>query len=834
MMFAHYTKMALKALFRFKLHSAISLASLSIGLLCFTSAILLSNFADSFDRGFPNSDRIFNVMIRSVGDSPLPDRFPIINEPTARYMRTHFPDIPNIARASSGGAPLTVTYEGQSLTLDTRYVEPRFFDIFPLQTIAGIGVGEELPPNSALITEEGAMRIFGRTDVVGERIFVENEFDVAIAGVAQNPDFPSHLAANIAFFNTDLYLPIEMPDARRRAAMAANGDDPNEDLWGNQSDMVYVEFPEDYPLNVDDFNRQLDEFVAEVMPEERVAIQTFELLPVNELIPTQMAFVTGGFDLPTILKIAGGLVLLIGCLNYSNLVIAQLSLRSQEIGVQKILGAKRSALLVQYCYESLLFMLLALVITLSILAFVLVQLSGSGVPGLSVLMLFDPSLWLTLAMVLVVIVAIAGGYPAIRTAWVPLVSMMRPKGSSGYSSRMRSIMVGTQFFISGTLMILATVMWLQNSAMTQQLDGDFLDPKVMINVDTDTFEVEPELVAQQFKSNPAILSVTQVDIPPWSISNSSSTFSRDRDLNGLEAELSRYSIGYEYTETMGQPLIAGRDFSRERSSDLMPPSGELNSGSGPFNVIIDDKAARSLGWENASEAIGQSFYRRYSENNNRGEVTVELIVIGAMSEKKYEFLDFTAFGSEGHIYLLQPNYANYMIVKVDRDMLNEGLRHIDDTWAQLMPEVGLKREFTDDIFYQTYNMFLAISTSIGALSLFGFFVASIGLLGNATFITNIRQKEVGIRKVMGASSGRLLRMLLLDFAKPILIANALAWPLGYVLGQGYTSFFAATVNVNFLPFVVSLGLSAAIAFAAVFSQSLKSARVRPAMVLRYE
>ena len=151
-----------------------------------------------------------------------------------------------------------------------------------------------------------------------------------------------------------------------------------------------------------------------------------------------------------------------------------------------------------------------------------------------------------------------------------------------------------------------------------------------------------------------------------------------------------------------------------------------------------------------------------------------------------------------------------------------------------MPDIPLKREFVDDIFYQTYSLFLGISASIGILSLFGFFVASIGLLGNATFITNIRQREVGIRKVMGASSGRLLRMLLLDFAKPILIANALAWPLGYVIGQGYTSLFAAQVNINILPFVVSLGLSTAIAFAAVFSQSWKSAKVRPAMVLRYE
>jgi len=832
-MFAHYTKMALKALMRFKLHSVISLTSLSVGFLCFLSAVLLSNYADNFDRGFENSDKIYNVMIRAVGDSPFPDRFPIINQPAARYLRSAFPEIPNIVRASSG-FPQAVTVDGQSTTVDTKFIEPRFFDIFPLETIYGLEAGEDLPPNSALLTEEGAMLIFGRTDVVGERMLIENQHDVVVAAVARQPEFPSHLSSGIAFFNTDLYVPIEMPDELVRQEILANGGDPDQNLWGNQSDFVYVEFPEDMEIDEAEFNQRLGEFVQSTLPEDYRSILTYELLPINQLVATQLAFVTGGFDLPDILIVAGALVLLIGCLNYSNLVIAQLSLRSQEVGVQKILGAKRSSLLIQYCYETFLFLLLALVVTLIILATIILNLQAAGTVGVNLGLLFNPALWSTLAVVMITIVAIAGGYPALRTALVPLVTMMRPKGSSGYSSRLRNLMVGVQFFISVTLMIMATIMFMQNRAMTQQLDGGVLDPKIALNVPIDTFDVSSELLANELKRNPAVLSVTEVGILPWQISNSSSMFSRERDLNAPEFALSRHAVGYDYTETMSQPLISGRDFSRERSSDILPNSGDLDSSSGPYNVIIDDIAARSLGWENATEAIGQSLYRRYDENNNRDAIAVELVVVGAMSEKKYEFLDFSSFGSEGNIYVLQPQNVNYMIVKLDRDNLNEGLRHIDDTWRQLMPEVPLKREFVDDIFYQTYGIFLGISTSIGVLSLFGFFVASIGLLGNATFITNIRKREVGIRKVMGASSNRLLRMLLLDFAKPILIANALAWPIGYFAGQLYTSFFAAAVNINIMPFLISLLLSAAIAFAAVFSQSLKSARVRPAMVLRYE
>lgn len=831
-MISHFTKMAFKALLRFKLHTAISLLSLVIGFTCFVSALLISNYSQSFDQGFPNADRIYNIMIRAVGDSPLPDRFPIVNEPTARYLRAAFPEIPNIAKASTG-FPHTVVIDGQSMVLNGKFIEERFFDIFPMETLHGLATGEALPPNSVMLTEIGARKLFGRTDVVGERLLVDNEWDVVVAGVTRTLPFPSHLETPVSLFNTELFIPMELQDQSVREQRIAAGVDPDADRWGNQSNFVYLEIPEDLPFDEDEFNNRLDDFVQTYMPENRAAVQTFELLPNRDLIATQLAFITGGFSLPDILIVAGALVLLIGCLNYSNLVIAQLSLRSQEIGVQKILGSKRSLLLVQYCYEALLFMGIALLITLLILG-VALQIVGANAVGVGPAMLADPSLWLALLAVMVVIVAIAGGYPAMRTAWVPLVQMMRPKGSSGYSGRLRAVMVGAQFFISGTLMILAVVMFTQNRAMTRQLDANTGDVKITVMVETDKYTVDPELLINELEQDPAILSITQADMPPWNIGNSSSGYTRSRDANATSFELSRHMVGYDYAETMGQQIIAGRDFERGRSTDLTPPLPTLNSASGPYAIIINDKAAQSMGWANAAEALGESIYLEVGPPTTPNDFHLELTVIGGMDEQKYQFIDFATFGSEGDVYILRPDDAPYLIIRVARDRLNAALQHIDSTWNRLMPEIPLQREFSDNLFYDSYSMFLTVSVSIGVLSVFGFFVASIGLLGNATFITNIRRKEVGIRKVMGASSGRLLRMLLLDFAKPILIANALAWPLGYFLARGYTSLFAADININAWPFLISLGLSALIAFAAVFSQSWKSARVRPAMVLRYE
>jgi len=279
-MFAHFTKMAVNALIRFKLHTVISLLSLSFGFICFISAVLISTYADSFDRHFPNADRIFSIVQRNTSDAGGPDKFPIINAPAAKYMRSYSPDIANIVRASTGN-PEEVTIDGQAYSIAARYVEERFFDIFPIETLSGIEQGEALPPNSVMISEKGAMRVFGRLDVVGERMLIANSTDVVIVGVAKTLEKPSHLMSPIPIFDTDLFIPMEVATQRRRVRRIALGIDPDADQWGNQSDFVYVEIPEDMEFDVDGFNRQLGEFVIANIPEDSRESMTYEVIPIN-------------------------------------------------------------------------------------------------------------------------------------------------------------------------------------------------------------------------------------------------------------------------------------------------------------------------------------------------------------------------------------------------------------------------------------------------------------------------------------------------------------------------------------------------------------------------
>jgi len=832
-MLTHFTKMALKAFLRFKMHSLISLISLVFGFFCFITAGLLADYVDSFDQDFPNSGNIYNILqIATAPEAPF-DNFPIVHEPAARYLKAAFPELQHVVRTTMS-TNTDITFSGRTDSFAVRYVDAEFFDIFPIPLLHGTASSASLPPNSMLITRDAAMRRFGSTDVVGQIATLNNQHVVSIAGVVDEFDFPTHLDSSIPLFRTDIFVPSEVYDILFETGATAGSLDPLTDQWDNQSYYVYLQFPKGTLVNTAQFDERLQEFVTTTIPPPHSDVMTYGLQPVNRLITSMLAIFTQGFNIVSILQVAGALVLLIGCLNYSNLVIAQLSLRSQEIAVQKILGPKRGLLIVQYCYESLLFVGLALLITLLGFAVLLSSIENAGYAGAGPALLLSPSLWSTLLVVIAVIVMIAGLYPAVRTATVRLVTLMRPKGSSGYSGSLRSLMVGTQFLISGTLMILAIVMFNQNATMTAQLDGNVADPKIVISVPLDTLDLDADLLINELQRHAGVLSTTRIDQQPWQLGMSPISVSREPDINATTIDLVNHYVGYDFAETLDIPQVAGRGFARERSADELPPSSELVQRGGPYALILDTVAVRTLGFASAEEALGQSVYRHISQRGTEQAFVVEQTVVGIVGKQKFQFVDYSRFGVGGDMYTLRPDNATFLIIRIAKNNIAETLVHIEEVWQRLIPDTPIKRVFADELFYETYQLFLAMGSAIGGLSVVGFLIASIGLLGNATFITNIRQKEVGIRKVMGASSNRLLAMLLFDFAKPVIIANAIAWPLGYVIASVYISLFSARTEITIMPFLISFLLSVLIAVAAVVSQSWKSARVRPAMTLRYE
>ncbi|PHS16289.1 MAG: hypothetical protein COA78_04090 [Blastopirellula sp.] len=829
----HIVRMAFTAFFRFKLHSFINLVSLVFGFVCFVLTMSLSNYINSFDKHFPNADSIY-TLIRSVETASGGGALPMVSQPLSAYLRTEFPELEQVVRATPP-TETDVKFDDTSISMGIRFVENGFLNIFPLEMLSGALNSSNLQPNTALISENAARKTFGTIDVIGQNLLLANQFDVTIVGVIRKFEKPSHIESAFEALSSDLIVPIEVHDrimGPRRTAAYGNS---NADDWNNILYYTYLQFPPGDNINEEAFQNRLDNFTERVVPKNPDYTLSYSIQPLNKLTVSLVNSVFGSIDVSSIISAAGYLILLVACLNYSNLTIAQLSIRSQEIGVQKILGAKRWLLVLQYSLECLIFILMPLILAFILLWLIMNAADSRGFVGVNSSLLLDGSLWTRLLLALAVVIAIAGSYPAIRTVTVPLVTLLRPKGASGYSGKLRSIMVGTQFLISGTLIIFSFVVFNQNQMMTEQLDGDTADPKMAITVSMINVDVDPSVLQSELENHPGILSTTLTATTPWSLGFTDISLSTSPDQNSAKIRVVNQIVGFNFAKTLDVPFIAGREYDESRASDSFPaPSDTAALALGPYSIVVDRATIKALGFESAEDAIGQVIYRHLSPPLVDSPIAIAQTIIGVTGQQKFQIIDYARFGLRGNVYSLQPDRLRYVIIRSTRSELSAAIRHMESTWENLAPGVSLQYRFLDDLFYSSYQIFVSLGMFITLLSIFGFVIASIGLLGNATFITNIRRKEVGIRKVMGASSTRLLRMLLLDFAKPVLIANAISWPLSYVAANAYISLFSVQASITIAPFLISLLISVSIASLSVGFQAWKSAKAHPAAILRYE
>lgn len=827
-MIAYYLKTALKTFGKYRMHSLISLVSLTAGFCCFIAASVTVNYYRSWDTHFPDAERIYSVN----GSTPQPrtDGMPGVPKRLAPYLESQFPEIEHISVETLGTRELAVTTIEATENLRIKFIGGDFLHLFPLALVEPGGVATQLPPNTVLIDEAVALARFGTTDVVGRRLVVARKVELTVHGVIKTTERPTHLdAVHAGTVNPDLIAPLEVAERIVGAG--------NEDLerWNSKSYALYVKFAAGLPLDVAALNRRLVQFSEEFVEPNYYRtgphLTTFSFHPLREYGISMLRILFGSADAARLIYFAGFLVLFIACLNYSNLVIAQLTQRRHEITVQKVVGAKRTQLLAQFGLESLIMAGAALLIALAICACVIANtdlLRAKGVhPGL----LLNATLWLTSLTGLASIVAIAGLYPALRISRGSLSTMLHPGSSAAYSHRLRSLMVGVQFVFSSALLILAIFVFNQNDTMVRQA-GNELDRPTMILRGSNEQGGELDLLEAELRRDSSIVTTSRTELVPWDGGVEAVPLSRTADPLGGWIPLFGYTVGYDYFEAMDIPLLAGRAFSRDYASDVYPLPEEIPEAQGPYSVVIDEATARRLGWSSPAEAVGEPLYTFYTPPVVDEIRSVALTVIGIVGNRA---LELGAIGHPAtHMFTLNPSLAGHLIVRPESDDVPAALAHIDRVWAGFYPLSPANPEFIDDIFAQSYSVIRVIGNVFAVLAAFSFGISSIGLIGMATFVSRLRQREVGIRKIMGARAKQVLKMLLMDFSRPVLIANLIAWPLGFVLASAYLSIFTVRTPVTVGPFAVSLIIALAVAVVAIGAQAYRSSQVRPASVLKYE
>ena len=850
-MFMHYLSIALRNIRLAPFTVFINVCTLALGLVVFVAAYAIVEYWNNSDRHFANADRTFVITSnQTTADGSLTTgAMPVTNELYKRYLQMEFPEFEAIAKALAWSRAEAITAEGHATRISAVAVDPEFLDIFNLPFIAGDSATALSRPDSVVLSEAAAFRLFGSTEVLGKTVTLGGDLiDATVTGVIGPVPQPSHMGdSSSAILQLELMasLPLyERLEAARDARAAQPGeesadaeDEPEAENWfrGNEY-ITYAMLESDSRLGTATLNDQLSDFVERRLTAEDLAFTTIQagVVPLSGLTVTQLdsqllgGSASGPLSITTLLFGAGALVLLVACVNYANLATARATRRAREIGLRKVMGARRGQIIAQHLSEAGLLTVVALVVAVSLielLAPVIREATGVD-PSLS--LFASTGFWLFMLALIVGVTLMAGAYPAFVLSRARPVEALR-LGRMRLGSRwVSTALVGTQFMAASLLVIVVVVMTRQNAALHEIGLGTMTDPYLVINNNSLETGVDNELLRQELEGLSQVKGITQMSPGPWGDRMGMAPLALNTEEGAQIYRAFWNTIGYDFFSTFDIAVIAGRVFDRDRN-DMSPGGGEPAPPT-PRNIVIDRTYAVQLGYASPEDAVGTLLY--FPSRPGSNFTLPPRQIIGVVENRP---LWLRSYGTTANSYYLgaTTNMDN-QIVRLSGGATSETLSTVEEVWERLGAYVPLSYGFVDQIFEANYRTYARITQAFAGLAAFALVIAFIGLFGMAIQTVGRRLHETGIRKSLGAGTLQIAAMLLRDFSRPVVIANLIAWPIAFIAVQYYLSIFMLRVDLTPLPFLLSLGFVLAVAWAAIASQVLRAANVNPATVLRTE
>lgn len=796
-----------RSLTRHKLYAALNIGGLAVGIAVFLVLGLYARFETSYEKWLPRHDGIYVVQtVWNMPQSPFNGAYPYTMGGLLQQLREDFPDVvgTRIRGGKNGG---TVIRSGIAAPADVAQVDPQFFEVFDLPMVRGSGAALRQPAN-VLISEALARQYFGTSDPIGQTltIAVDNTANYRIAGVFR--DLPKN-----SDFNMSLLLPLPST--------------PPSDQWfhwGSTSLQTFLRF--DTPQAARAFEQRLTPFVDRRgladLGKGASKTQQLTLLPLARmhLEPTGQASASRKITVIT-LGIVGLLTLLVAIVNYVNLATARANLRAREVAMRKVLGADRLALVRQFLGEA--------VFTVSIAALfglILAELSLPLVNATGGLSLTIPYALVVPALVLLTLIVglLAGFYPALLLSSYPAASVLASASSPGggrVGTRVREGLVVLQFglaiaFMVGTGVLVAQTRHVRQSDLGFQRDG------LMVLLSTRDSLVSSAQTRAAVSAIRDLPFVRIVAIGNNAVGGSGEDNADNVPVPGVAGDgpsLRWIVTGPDFFKVYGTRLLAGRVFDESHRDDdaLTRPSEQGR------NIVINRRAVSTLGFRSPEDAIGKTV------GGNRPRT-----IIGVVEDMRF-FSPREPNSASYYIYYREPEKATTAVLSIrftgDPGVTKDAVRVI---WQRTVPQVPFEAETADTQLGKFYEAddratrLFAIGAGLAVL------IGCVGLWGLASYNTQMRIKEIGIRKTLGASSRDIARLLVGQFLRPVLLANLLAWPLAFVAMRTWLAGFDDRVALSPLFFIGGSLLATVIAVLTVLGQSLRASRAAPAWALRHE
>jgi len=830
-MLQNYVTVALRNLAKHKLYSFINIAGLAVALACAMLIMLFVRDELSFDKYMPDHERIY----RAETTFYPPGRDPLITGSAMYPLSDKLKEIGGVEDATRMGQFSSAVKHGDRQFFEKLSpVDPNFFQLLQFKLLKGDPATALARPDTAVISESIARKYFGDEDPIGKTVTVDEVNTVEITGVMADVPANSHLEFNFV---------IPLGSKADRAYGPDGPSNPGLNSWtsvnynayfrlkpGVSIDSVTAQLPDMVRRNVNTAALGLpggmdgwDLLKVSVTPYGDVHLNA-KALSVANRAPGDWTTIYGFTTI-------AALILLIAAINFMNLATARATQRAREVAMRKVVGASRRHLIVQFLGESVLIALFALALALALVELLLPLFADFLERPISLSYVADWDVTLGVIGAAVVTGLLGGIYPALILSGFRPASVLKSNrsGQSG-SGTLRTTLVIVQFAISIALGVVATVVYGQTLyARTFDVGLTRENRLILTGIGRDQVLPVRETLRTELLGLPGVTGVAGSDNEPFS-QNENNTVWRMPN-NPEEIMLIRQmTVEPEFFDTYGIKLVAGRLLSRDRGEDISPSKDFGDPEPDNISVLINESAVRRLGYASPEEAIGKVVREDTGPGTEETQLSARVIV-GVVKDAHFDSLRQPILPTR---YIYNPNSLNHYSIAFDGRDTAGTVKAVEDIWNRLVPALPARLAFLDQNYDKLYAQDEQRGQMFALFAGFAVLIACLGLFGLAAFTAERRTKEIGVRKVFGANVGNIVGLLLWQFSKPVLIANLIAWPIAWYYLNDWLSAFAYRIDLSPLYFIAA-GLGAlVIAWLTVTMHSVRVARSKPVLALRYE
>ncbi len=802
-MFWSYVKVSLRNMIRQKGYSLINVVGLAVGMACCVLIMLWVVNELSFDNFHENADRIYRLSHQlTIGGSER--RGASGSAPMAPAILQQYPEVVNAARFTGENRMLVEYQEKAFYEERIRYAENSIFEVFTFPMIKGDVESALKAPHSAVITEEIAGKYFGDEDPVGKTLRMDNRRDFTITGVVEDVPQNSH-------FDFDLLCSFETLYAEERQGL---------DVWGWFGYYTYLLLDQksDWKELEGKFPALIETHMGATLQRVGASLELFlQPLASIHLHSKLDGELSAGGDIGYIYLFSAiaVFILMIACINFVNLSTARSATRAKEVGVRKTLGAGRGKLIRQFLGETLIYALLSVAVT-----FILVELSlpfFNSIAGSQLSVNYLKTWWVIPGLVCLALAVgvAAGSYPAFFLSSFRPVNVLKGAFMAGaINLRFRNLLVVIQFVISIAL-IIGTFTIYQQIAFMKDKELGFDKEQVLVIPDVgDVTQQSISSIKEELSGLAGVIYVAASNTVPGR--GGMMTNFVPEGFSEEESQLMRtVNVDHDFIATLGLELVAGRNFSADLATDVEE------------SAIINATAAREFGWE---DPLGRIIKRRVLGEAGDPQL-VPTKVIGVVK-------DFHLNSLHTEIEPLYMAYAiedlNTISVRIMPDNLRKTVGLLEDKWKQIAPGHPLDYYFLDQSFDDMYRAEERLGHMALSFSLLAIFLGCMGLFGLSACTAEQRTKEIGIRKVLGASVPSILKLLSKKTVLLMMIATAMAAPAAYYALSRWLQDFAYRISIGWETIVLAAVLALLIALATEGYHAVKAALTNPVETLRYE